>query len=123
MSVPPPADDGREYSEPAVRRRRTNQKWVTDVTEFKLTTGQKVYLSAIYDLGSGRIVSHVLGPANNNPLVFETFRQAEQTTDARNILLHSDGGSSTPAVRSKKSLGIAASSPVCPGSAGASTMA
>ncbi len=69
-----------------------NQKWVTDVTEFRLATGQKAYLSAIYDLGSGRIVSHVLGHANNNRLVFETFHQDAQTTDARNNLFHSDQG-------------------------------
>lgn len=30
---------------------KPNQKWLTDVTEFKLTNGQKAYLSAILDLG------------------------------------------------------------------------
>ena len=29
---------------------KPNQKWLTDVTEFKLTNGQKAYLSAILDL-------------------------------------------------------------------------
>ena len=32
-----------------------NKIWLTDVTEFKLRNGQKVYLSAIYDLGSKKL--------------------------------------------------------------------
>ena len=39
---------------------KPNQKWLTDVTEFKLTNGQKAYLSAIFDLGDKSIVSYVL---------------------------------------------------------------
>ena len=53
-----------------------NQKWLTDVTEFKYYTGievHKIYLSAILDLYDRRIVSYVIGDSNNNPLVFETF--------------------------------------------------
>ncbi|PNY83150.1 IS3 family transposase, partial [Staphylococcus agnetis] len=33
----------------------SNKIWLTDVTEFKLRNGQKVYLSAIYDLGSKKV--------------------------------------------------------------------
>ncbi len=40
-----------------------NEKWLTDVTEFKYGNGQKAYLSAILDLGGRSIVSYVLGIA------------------------------------------------------------
>ena len=56
-----------------------NQKWLTDVTEFKYHVGQeihKIYLSAILDLYDRRIVSYVIGDSNNNPLVFDTFDAA-----------------------------------------------
>lgn len=53
---------------------KPNQKWLTDVTEFKLTNGQKGYLSAILDLGDKSIVSYILGHANNNQLVFARVR-------------------------------------------------
>ena len=53
-----------------------NEKWLTDVTEFKLTNGTKAYLSAILDLGDNSIVSYVLGTSNNNKLVFDTLDKA-----------------------------------------------
>ncbi|WP_413926677.1 DDE-type integrase/transposase/recombinase [Clostridioides sp. ES-S-0190-01] len=55
---------------------KTYQKWLTDVTEFKLTNGTKAYLSAILDLGDRSIISYVIGKSNNNNLVFETFDKA-----------------------------------------------
>ena len=36
---------------------RPNEKWLTDVTEFKLQNGKKAYLSAILDLYDKSIVS------------------------------------------------------------------
>lgn len=69
-----------------------NQKWLTDVTEFKYGTDKKAYLSAILDLGDNSIVSFVLGHRNNNELVFQTFRLAmEENPDAK-PLFHSDRG-------------------------------
>lgn len=69
-----------------------NKKWVTDVTEFKLTNKRKAYLSAIYDLGSKKVVSFKVGYSNNNSLVFNTFKAAVVNLDTENILLHSDRG-------------------------------
>lgn len=70
-----------------------NQTWLTDVTEFKIKNGGKLYLSAIYDLGAKRIISYELGRANNNPLVFKTFNRAIQKVDnTKGILFHSDRG-------------------------------
>lgn len=71
---------------------KSNQKWLTDVTEFKLTNGQKTYLSAILDLGDKSIVSYVLGHSNNNQLVFETFDLAVATNPDAKPLFHSDRG-------------------------------
>ena len=56
-----------------------NEKWCTDVTEFKYGVGKKAYLSAIIDLYDGSIVSYRFGRSNNNPLVFETMKPAIQT--------------------------------------------
>ena len=72
-----------------------NQKWLTDVTEFKYYTGievHKIYLSAILDLYDRRIVSYVIGDSNTNPLVFETFDKAISANPGETPLCHSDRG-------------------------------
>jgi transposase InsO family protein len=71
---------------------KPNQKWLTDVTEFKLTDGNKAHLSAILDLHDNTIVSYVLGHSNNNPLVFETFSKAVAANPDASPLFHSDRG-------------------------------
>jgi putative transposase len=71
---------------------KPNKKWLTDVTEFKLTNGKKAYLSAILDLGDRSIVSYVLGQANNNKLVFDTFDLAVASNLSAKPLFHSDRG-------------------------------
>ena len=73
----------------------TNEKWLTDVTEFKWYEGKevhKVYLSAILDLYDRRIVSFVIGDHNNNPLVFETFDKAVKHNPDAHPIFHSDRG-------------------------------
>lgn len=69
-----------------------NEKWLTDVTEFKYGNGQKAYLSAILDLHDKSIVSYVLGHSNNNPLVFKTLKLALKAAPRSKALLHSDRG-------------------------------
>ena len=72
-----------------------NQKWLTDVTEFKYYVNgekHKVYLSAILDLYDRRIVSYVIGDSNNNSLVFKTFEQATKHNPDAHPLFHSDRG-------------------------------
>nr|WP_245799123.1 IS3 family transposase [Virgibacillus siamensis] len=69
-----------------------NEKWVTDVTEFKYGQGSKAYLSAIRDLYDGSIISYVLSRSNNNPLVFETFDKAVKAEPKAKPILHSDRG-------------------------------
>ena len=72
-----------------------NEKWLTDVTEFKYYVGpekRKVYLSAILDLYDRRIVAYVIGDSNNNPLVYETFEQAVTMNPDAHPIFHSDRG-------------------------------
>ena len=72
---------------------KPNQKWCTDVTEFKYGNGKKAYLSAIIDLYDKSIVSYVLGHSNNNDLVFKTVRPAiRQLSQNEFPILHSDRG-------------------------------
>lgn len=74
------------------RAEKPNQKWLTDVTEFKLADGKKAYLSAILDLGDRSVVSYVLGHSNNNQLVFETFDLAVAANPDAKPIFHSDRG-------------------------------
>ncbi len=74
---------------------KPNEKWLTDVTEFKWYEGtelHKLYLSAILDLCDRRIVSYVLSERNDNPLVFKTFDKAVQANPNVHPLFHSDRG-------------------------------
>jgi putative transposase len=71
---------------------RKNQKWLTDVTEFKYADGQKAYLSAILDLYDNSIVAYVVGRSNNNALVFNTLQEAVAANPGAQPLIHSDRG-------------------------------
>ena len=74
------------------RAEKPNQKWVTDVTEFRLF-GQKLYLSPILDLYSGDIVTYTLSDSPNLLMVTTMLEQAfEKIPDNSNLLLHSDQG-------------------------------
>jgi len=73
-----------------------NQKWLTDVTEFKWydenNDKHKVYLSAILDLYDRRIVAYVISDHNDNRLVFNTFDKAIVSNPGATPLCHSDRG-------------------------------
>lgn len=74
---------------------KPNEKWLTDVTEFKWYSGQevhKLYLSAILDLYDRRIVAYKIGSSNNNKLVFDTFDEAVENNPNAHPLFHSDRG-------------------------------
>lgn len=71
---------------------KPNEKWVTDVTEFKYGNSKKAYLSAILDLYDGSIISYVFGNSNNNSLVFKTIDQAVVHLNGDQPLIHSDRG-------------------------------
>ncbi len=71
---------------------KVNEKWLTDVTEFKCGNGEKLYLSAILDLKGRDIVSFAMGRSNNNKLVFDTFDLAILKHPTARPLFHSDRG-------------------------------
>ena len=71
---------------------KLNQKWLTDVTEFKYGNSKKAYLSAILDLHDKSIVGYVLGHSNNNDLVFKTLDMALEASPGANPIIHSDRG-------------------------------
>ncbi len=74
---------------------KPNEKWVTDVTEFKWYEGNeahKLYLSVIFDLCDRRVVSSVLSEHNDNLLVFKTFDKAVAANPDAHPLFHSDRG-------------------------------
>ena len=71
---------------------KPNQKWVTDVTEFRLF-GQKLYLSPIFDLCSGDVVTYTLSDSHNLLMVTTMLEQAfQKIPDNTNLILHSDQG-------------------------------
>ncbi|WP_317049215.1 IS3 family transposase [Clostridium neonatale] len=78
------------------RAEHLNEKWVTDVTEFKYGISfdhiHKLYLSAILDLCDRRAVAFVLSDHNNNQLVFDTFDAAVAANPDAHPILHSDRG-------------------------------
>lgn len=74
---------------------RPNEKWLTDVTEFKYVLSnetRKFYLSAILDLCDRRIVAFVIRDHNDNKIVFDTFDSAVAANPEAHPLFHSDRG-------------------------------
>ncbi len=72
-----------------------NEKWVTDVTEFKWYEGpivHKLYLSAILDLYDLYPVAWALSSRNDNKLVLDTFAQAIRNNPNAKPIFHSDRG-------------------------------
>ena len=70
-----------------------NQKWATDVTEFKIPGGKgKLYLSLVLDLYDRYPVSYVISNRNDNRLVFRTFDKAITANPDAKPIFHSDRG-------------------------------
>lgn len=69
-----------------------NQKWVTDVTEFKVG-GQKLYLSPILDLYNGEIISYDIARRPLFSMVGAMLEEAfERLQPHEQPVLHSDQG-------------------------------
>jgi transposase InsO family protein len=72
---------------------KPNEKWSTDVSEFKIPgEKKKLYLSAILDLYDRSIVSYVIRTRNDNRLVFQTFDKAVTENPDAKPIFHSDRG-------------------------------
>ena len=90
-----PAHIARNYLNRDFHADAPNEKWLTDVTEFKYYIGieiHKVYLSAILDLYDRRIIAFKIGDHNDNPLVMNTFDEAVAVEPDAHPLFHSDRG-------------------------------
>ena len=96
-----PASDPAYIAENVLNREfqsnKLNEKWCTDVTEFKYGTGDdekkgKIYLSAILDLCDAMPVSFSIGDHNDNPLVMESFNKALEARPGATPIFHSDRG-------------------------------
>ena len=71
---------------------KPNQKWVTDVTEFRLF-GEKLYLSPILDLHSSDLVSYTISDRPVLSMVTTMLDEAFVKIPAgTNLILHSDQG-------------------------------
>lgn len=69
-----------------------NEKWVTDITEFKLF-GEKLYLSPVLDLFNGEIITYTIGSRPTYSLVSEMLEKAlERLPEEHQLLMHSDQG-------------------------------
>ena len=74
------------------RAEKPNQKWVTDVTQFRLF-GQKIYFSPILDLCSGDIVTYTISDSPNLEMVTTMLEQAFlNLPNNTGLILHSDQG-------------------------------
>jgi len=71
---------------------KPNEKWVTDITEFKLF-GEKLYLSPMLDLFNGEIIAYSLESRPAYNLVSIMLERAlEHLDDEATLLIHSDQG-------------------------------
>jgi len=71
---------------------KPNQKWVTDVTEFKVND-QKVYLSPMIDLFNQEVVSYEVRTSVALPLVTDMLKAAtSKLQQHEKPLIHSDQG-------------------------------
>jgi putative transposase len=69
-----------------------NEKWVTDITEFKLF-GEKLYLSPVLDLYNGEIITYTISSRPTYSLVSEMLDKALlRLPEDHRLLLHSDQG-------------------------------
>lgn len=71
---------------------KPNQKWVTDVTEFRVGD-QKLYLSPIMDLYNGEIISYTIATTPNYSQIEDMLDKAfARISDNTKLILHSDQG-------------------------------
>ncbi|MGG0238484.1 IS3 family transposase [Bacillus rhizoplanae] len=71
---------------------KPNEKWVTDITEFKLF-GEKLYVSPMLDLFNGEIIAYTIGSRPTYSLVSKMLEKSfERLTEEDELLIHSDQG-------------------------------
>ena len=68
------------------------KKAYTDVTEFRLNNGEKVYLSPILDGFNGEIIAYDTSTSPNLHQTFRMLNQLDQYGSLNGMILHSDQG-------------------------------
>ena len=77
----------RDFSTTAI-----NQKWTTDVTEFKVG-GKRIYLSGIMDMHSKELIAHTVSFSPNMKLIMRMIKLAyRKTGNPKNVIIQSDQG-------------------------------
>lgn len=81
-----------------------NRVWVSDVTCFKIND-KYLYVCAILDLFSRRVIAYRASPKNSTYLITSTFRQAYQNRNApQSLMFHSDQGAQYTSMTFRKLL-------------------
>lgn len=71
---------------------KPNEKWVTDLTEFKIH-GEKLYLSPVLDLYNGEVIAYNMEHRPVFSLVSKMLdRAVERIREGDSLILHSDQG-------------------------------
>lgn len=71
---------------------KPNEKWATDITEFKLF-GEKLYFSPMLDLFNGEIIAYTMGSRPTYSLVSKMLEKSfRRLTKEDELLIHSDQG-------------------------------
>lgn len=70
---------------------KPNQKWATDITEFRVRDN-KLYLSPIIDLFNGEIISYTLADNPNLKQVVDMIEKCNRKKEDEVVILHSDQG-------------------------------
>lgn len=65
-------------------------KLLTDITEFRISNGPKVYLSAVLDLCTNKIVAHHMDTHSEQSLVIQTFKQIKSKRIKDERIIHTD---------------------------------
>lgn len=77
----------RDFSTTAI-----NQKWTTDVTEFKVC-GKRIYLSGIMDMHSKELIAHTVSFSPNMKLIMRMMKLAyRKTGNPKNVIIQSNQG-------------------------------
>ena len=87
-NLPLAADGTHRFRAPA-----PNELWVTDISEFRLPSGEKCYLSPVLDCFDGRPVAWSIGPRPTAALADSSLEKACATLPpGRRPVVHSDRG-------------------------------
>ena len=97
METPPKTRASGVKPKEGLRATRPNEYWQIDATVIRLTTGIRIYLQAVIDNFSRRIlawrVSDALSSATTRELLIEASKSLPDESANANVLVVSDGGS------------------------------